>query len=660
MMRAHNAWIRACCLSWCVAAAACSEDDGDPMVEVIEPAEEYPLLGCDSLVPSHCAFPFPSNVHTVTDATSATGRRVHLLPEAMPRDSLGGHPAPDPWNRLDGFSTGMALLAHFPEVTPATLGNLASSVTIERSLEDDSPTVLIEAATGRRVPHWVDLDMTGREDDERAFMIRPAERLQDATRYIVAIRGLTNEGGEIIEPSEAFVALRDGVASEESSVVERRPLYADIFGRLQDAGVEREDLQLAWDFTTSSRENNTGWLTHMRDEAFDLVGPGGPEFEIISEETDWEPEHVAYRLFGEMTVPLYLDQTDPGANLMFGADGLPEPNSSTPWARFSFEVIIPHSATQQPAALLQYGHGLLGSKAQIESGHFRTFIDEYNYVIFGVDFIGMASDDQLPIAALIDNGRFDQFQTVVDRQHQGMLNSLLAMRVMKTGFAEHPVYGPMIDPDQAYYLGISQGGIFGGTYMALTTDVERGTLGVPGMPYNLLLPRSVDFDEFFEIMRARYPDAREQMHLLDLNAMLWDRTEPNGYAPYIRSNMLPNTPSHDVFLRSAVGDHQVTTLGAHFMARAIGVPHVDTGVRDIFGLDKVAAPVTGSGYAEYAFGLPPDPVENTPPRACEDPHGKVRSLESARRQIDAFFRKGVVENHCPDGVCSYPELSGCD
>src|SRR5690606_5127986 len=113
----------------------------------------YPLLGCDPLVPSYCAYPFPSNVYTLEDATTPTGRRVHLLPENMPRHTLDGHPDPGPWNRLDGFSTAMAIMAQFPGLTPTSIGNVASSVTIERSLDDDSPTVLLEAATGRRVAH---------------------------------------------------------------------------------------------------------------------------------------------------------------------------------------------------------------------------------------------------------------------------------------------------------------------------------------------------------------------------------------------------------------------------------------------------------------------------------------------------------------------------
>ena len=44
------------------------------------------------------------------------------------------------------------------------------------------------------------------------------------------------------------------------------------------------------------------------------------------------------------------------------------------------------------------------------------------------------------------------------------------------------------------YTGNSEGGIFGTVYMAVTQDVERGVLGVPGGPYAMLLPRSHDFE----------------------------------------------------------------------------------------------------------------------------------------------------------------------
>ncbi len=39
-------------------------------------------------------------------------------------------------------------------------------------------------------------------------MVWPSQRLQDSSRYIVALRGLKTTQGELIEPSETFQHLR--------------------------------------------------------------------------------------------------------------------------------------------------------------------------------------------------------------------------------------------------------------------------------------------------------------------------------------------------------------------------------------------------------------------------------------------------------------------
>src|SRR5262249_53785402 len=151
-------------------------------------------------------------------------------------------------------------------------------------------TILIEADTGTLVPHFSELDMSAASsDDDRALMIRPVVRIKDGTRYIVAIRHVVDAGGKEIAPSPAFQALRDGTDSDEVSVDRRRALYDDIFGKLEAAGISRKDLQIAWDYTTSSRENNTDWMLKMRDEALAAVEPDGPAYTIDKIEDDPNP-----------------------------------------------------------------------------------------------------------------------------------------------------------------------------------------------------------------------------------------------------------------------------------------------------------------------------------------------------------------------------------
>ncbi|MBX3214088.1 MAG: hypothetical protein KF850_18780 [Labilithrix sp.] len=632
-----------------------SSDDAEAKVGPFAPKVEWAHVTCDPLVPTQCGYPFPSNVWTVDAADTPTGRRVQIDDAALPAAVNGQKSTSEPWSKSDGFGAGTGILTHLPG---ATLEGLASLATLPRSLEPDSPTVILDAETGERVPHFAELDMSRADPDKVTFILRPVVPLTDARRYIVAIRKVRGESGELA-PTPAFRALRDSVASSEPSVDARRGLYEDIFQRLGGAGVERATLQLAWDFTTASRENVTGWLLHMRDEALALAGEDGPAYAIDTVEDDWEPDVVAYRITGRMTVPFYLDKPEAGASLVFGADGMPEPNPARPTYEVPFRVIVPKSALTKPAALLQYGHGLLGSRGQIDAANFRKLVSEKNYVIFAVDLVGMSDDDSGHIANVLSSGQLQGIATMFDRMHQGMLNSLLAMRMMSRRFAKDPTYGAAIDPTERYYHGISQGGIAGGVYMSASTDVERGVLSVMGQPYGFLLNRSVDFAPFFLVLRGTYPDTRDQQLVLALTQMLWDRVEPNGWTKYLGGG-LPNTPAHSVLMTAALGDHQVTTFGAHVMARAVGAKHLDTGLRDVFGLDKVAETPVGSVYAEYDFGLPEEPLCNVPMSHCDDPHGMIRKLQASDDQLDTFLRTGQGKNFCPGGACRFPEQSGCD
>jgi hypothetical protein len=395
----------------------------------------------------------------------------------------------------------------------------------------------------------------------------------------------------------------------------------------------------------------------MRDETFAMLGEDSPPYTIDVVDTDWNTADFLYRLEGTMQVPLYLTTDNPATGrLMHGPDGMPQQNGTLD---VPFWMTVPRTAETTPAAIVQHGHGLLGAGSQIESGHFRAMATTYNYAFIGVSWIGMADEDYLPIAAAVTSRATGGLATMTDRLHQGALNQLLAMRLAAVGLANDPLLTGLIDPTQRYYYGISQGGILGGVYMGTTTEVERGVLDVLGQPYNTLLTRSVDFDDFFMLLRATYSDPMDIAYLLGTLQLMWDRVEPTGYTHRIVSDPLPGTPTHEVLMTAALGDHQVTTLGAHHMARSAGVGHLDTGIREIWGLSPVPDGTVGSALAEYDFGLPPDPVCNLPQSACEDPHGKLRQQTAAREQIDHFLRTGEIVNFCTDGVCSYPELSGC-
>lgn len=667
-------------------SADLATDEADASDDAIpeQPEGGLPLLGgdCDPLVPAVCALPFPSDVYLADDptGTNPSGRSVRFGETTMITRRDGTHVPPELFYDHDGFSPAAALLLHLPG---ATLTGCAGPYTIERSLEPSSPTVVMDAVTGERVPHWVELDSSALEGEPQLLMIRPARRLDDATRYLVAVRGIVDDGGQPIPASDVFSALVSGVPLVEGSPADtwsvhaRRDLYADIFARLADNGVARDDLQLAWDFTTASREFITGPLVRMRDLALEAVGDQGPSFELASVEefpTEADNPRLLRRIEVEVSFPLYLTSgaqdftpDDPLARLSRGPDGDLVQNG---FVTLPVLILVPRSVLGgERHGLLQNGHGLFGSRREGRSSYLARMANEYGYIAFSMNLFGF---DELttPFAAQTLLGRFEGFKAFPERQIQGMVNQLLAMRMMMGRVARDGIRDAdgellldpaWIDRELRAYRGDSQGGIMGATYMAVSTDVTRGLLGETGMPYSLLLPRSIDWDLYHGVLKSGFGPAGDTQQLfLALMQMSWDRVEPSGFAPYLGRDTLPGTPAHHVLIHIARGDHQVSVHGARILARAVGAGQLVSDDPEqpvwepIFGLPEVQAPLTEqSVYVEYEFDLPLSPETTEPQEEGCDPHDRVRILTPSNVQQDIFFRTGRIEWTCR-GAC------GCD
>lgn len=607
------------------------------------------LLGvdCDPMVPTECGFPFPSSVWTTPDPSMPNGVHVYFGTTTLPLSSQNVRITSQQYTTRDGFSPGSIILTHMPN---ATVTGLPTPDTIASSVLATSPTLVIEADTGALVPHFSELDVSANEPTLQAFMIHPVIRLKDSTRYIVAIRNVVDASNTPLPANAVFAALRDNTPSTDGTVARRRTLYADIMSKLKAYGVDTSSLQLAWDFTTASKENTTSWLLSIRDQALSVVGTKGPSYTITLVENN-PNQWIARRLTGMMTVPLYLTTPDSPTQINFNDAGVPTQNGT---AQFQFLVHIPNSLVTSglPGPIIQNGHGLLGSETEGEDGYLAQICDREGYVGVAVNLIGMASDDDGFVANAVGSNP-SIFEEAVERQHQGLVNSLLAMRMMIGQMSTDPntIFNgkPTIDPTKAFYRGDSQGGILGATYMTISTDVTRGFLGEPGAPYSLLLNRSGDFTPFLLLMRLAYKRPLDVELGIDLVDLLWDRTEPDGYLPYMQQNTLANTPSHQVLMAAALGDHQVTPLGAEFMARTLGAQNLLAVNEEIYGLPDAVGGFSGPGFVLWNFGLPLAPITDIPMTVGTDPHDELPYITNSQDMADQFLRTGVVNQTCPDG-----------
>ena len=684
-------------------------------------------LGCDPLDPEICLFPFPNDLFTVPDASTDTGRRISFHPLAMPRNgadvTAGGEGKPiDPteWNRNDGFSPGSTVLTIVPEIdlhaTWGTQGRAHGEVPpnepgyfdhrdhiadIGLYRKKSAPMVIINAVTGKRHPFWSELDthphaaLAGRQ----ALILRPARNLEEGTRYVVALRNLRSPDGSAIAPRPEFAAYRDGSGADPNR---QAHLDTKVFRVLKKAGISRDSLYLAWDFTVASERNLAERILHMRDDAFGrILGDtdlsdrrtqgSSPEFVVdgVEDRTDtWrdsrgvERSQQLRRVHGRVTVPNYLDriqQTEghvkpndlpydapvPGSRLLdLDLDGLPDQNPVEPFVHVPFLCDVPLNGERNYPVL--YGHGLLGDRGQV--GDLKSPRRDGPFMGCAVDWWGMSTPDIPTVAAIIAD--MSSFPSLPDRAQQGFLNFLFLGRALV--HADGLVTDPAFQQDgeelifvsrgkkrrpHLFYDGNSQGGIMGGSLIAVSPDVRRGILGVTGMNYSTLLHRSIDWEDLYAIpFYELYRDPAERVLAFALIQMLWDRGETNGFAHHLTDDPLENTPRHQVMLQIAWSDHQVANVSAEVLANTIGAPILLRGLpkgrhweRKPYFADTAKYPEKGSTLVYWDSGNAAPPNGNIPPTHNGDPHSHPRNEPASSWQEAQFLLTGWMVNVCGGG-----------
>lgn len=619
--------------------------------------------GCDPLDTRACVLPFPSDATTVDDPASPTTRRVAFPEQGLPGNSSGVAIDPTAWNLADGFSANSPILTWVAGLDPSR-SNLPSWTDLQASLDSDAPVVLVDTTTGDRVPLWAEIDLDAAGPDGELLVIHPAMTLEAATTYAVGLRGLLTTQGSPIEPTPAFRVLRDGLVTDLGDIEDRRATMTETLGALERGGVPAEELQLAWSFTTASTENTTADILAMRDETLDGLGTWTPEFGITTVTENPRPG-LARLIEGTYSVPNWMTLGGgPGTALNRDADGQPELNGvlQSPFACGIADAVADGNV---PANAVMYGHGLLGTHLEVAAADIVAMSNEHNAIYCATKWAGF-SDDDIPTAlgALEDLSTFPEF---IDRMSQGLVNQLVLGRLVlaDNGLVTEPPFlrddgSAMLDNSTLSYDGNSQGGIMGMALAAISPDVERFALGVTGMNYSTLLPRSVDFAPFESTFFAAYADPVDRAILLGVVQMLWDRTEGAGYVRNIVDDPLPDTPEKHVLMHVAFGDWQVSELTALVAARTMDIPihrpvavggrsrEVDPG----WGIDGVDYDRDSSALVVWDSGSDPIPLEAVPPSTSRDPHSDPRNDVEARRQKAAFLFDGVLIDVCNGGPCT--------
>lgn len=641
------------------AADAAGAMDSTPVDASLPDAARPPLPavpeGCNPIAAEwDCLLPFPSDVFRVPDPQTVSGFRVEVPLSARPVHAFSGPINLQALHPADGFSTIQQIIVALPyEVAAGELVTLDGDYA--GSARGEGRTVLLNALTGAFVEHIAEQDPRSEDREHAGLILRPLVRLEDQTRYIVALRSLHAADGSVVPTPLHFAALRDAQAGPEPSLAAR--YERDIFAPLELAQVSRADLLLAWDFTTRSFEDASRDLLEVRGLAAAALRETPPVVTIDTVRPDPKPE-VAFLIEGKLRVPLFLEHDQLAGLIHRSPEGRIAQNG---FAEVPFLAIVPRSVVDEPdppARLVQFGHGFFGTRREIIDNHVFELAHELRWVVVCVDWWGMSGIDGADVVGrLADNG--DLSMRFVDRVQQAMVNQMAVARAAKTTLPEVAAFrseagGAYFDPSAVYYYGISLGGILGGTYLAIAPDVDRGVLSVGGAGFSMLMHRARPFAPFLGIIESQVNSPLDALKFVSLSQLTLDRIDPMTFAHHLTSDPFEGSSAdRRQLLQVGIGDAQVPNIGWQVLARTIGLNRLGPTLKPRWNVETVEGPIEGSALVEFDFGLE-DPLPGTfaeLPASGNDVHEGVRRLSAAHAQTDLFLRPGGrIEATC-DGPC---------
>jgi hypothetical protein len=430
-------------------------------------------------------------------------------------------------------------------------------------------------------------------------------------------------------------------------------------------------VQLAWDFTTGTRERVEADMLRVRELTRAWLEANAPTIHVDSVEPG--TDRVWRTIRGTVSGPLFLENTKPGASLVRNKGGSVIQNGT---ATFAFTATVPASVRDRFAAgrVLAYGHGFFGGRQEVEDASAHTIADRLAAVLVAIDWLGMSKADVSVVANAL-SAEPSHVAVFTDRVHQAMANWIVMTRSIRTslvnadGFRRPTAPGepgvvvdaqgnsnvgqPIYDASAVSYFGASQGHILGGVMNALNPDTARVCLNVGGAGLTHMMFRARPFAPFLVFLGFALPDPLDQMAFAATLQTPFDRIDPGVYAGHLLANPLEGSPSdRRVLMQIGLGDAQVPNLASFLHARLLQLPELTPNPAPVWGLKPTAAPVMGSALTLFDFGVDLGIYRTAIPPLDDNPvHEGLRLLDSALSQMDAFYGDGTIVQPC-NGPCA--------
>lgn len=620
-----------------------------------------------------CFYPFPS------DAFRVAADGVEPAHIEYPKDArlIYGSSAVslELQNPIDGYSIHPPIFADMGEVLDREQ-LIFHTDDLSKSTQSDAPAIVLNADTGEPVAHFMELDERIGASQRTLLQIRLLDALEPSTRYIVAVQGLKNTDGEVIERLQSFdkLAFADNYTAFEDAQTHTRE---NILPALEAFGVDLDNLQLAWDFTTRSDQSaryeiesmiaqTVDW---MDQEALNITSTSIVKFEDPND-TGLDPEaptheHLYYDIRATVDVPLFLDDAGPEGRMQFDESDVPayEETYALP-----FDILIPRSVVDNGTSdgTIQFGHGFFGSTDEMRNSFLPQFLEENQMVAVGIDWWGLSQSDLGPVAAKL-TGKGNNVFNFTERLQQSFVNHTVLARAAKTIDATFegqldgdtiPI-GTLISNDHHAFYGISLGHILGSTAVAVSPEITDGILSVGGGSFSFIMSRAKPFESLIALVNTKIAAPKDAQKFIALASTAMEKVDPMTYADQLLTNTFDGGEvNRRILAQVGLGDPSVPTLSSIAWARATGIP-IGQPAPDYFAADfnveQTTLPVAENKSVMMIFDFD---LEGELPGTYatfaeqDNPvHSGVREFSEGQDQVRDLIMNDAISDVCSGAVC---------
>ena len=315
-------------------------------------------------------------------------------------------------------------------------------------------------------------------------------------------------------------------------------------------------------------------------------------------------------------------------------------------------------------AIVEFGHGLFGNRNEASDDYLLRMAQNEGYVLMAMDWRGMSTYDLLLVVKVLVS-KPHQFESIRDNLIQGYgskyalqhfaRNALLSMDWFK--FQTSPTDNNCSlqfatkyksDVPAHVFYGISQGGILGAGYTALsgvTGLIDRSIIGSGGTSFALVMTRSRDFLLYDHLLLINFYTNRHVRMLLALVQMAWDSVEGSGVLAQPVIERYPAT-----LLQAGIGDGIVSSYSSEVLSRAYNASMLVNNPSHVFGLpitkniQFLNATLTEIMYSnEFNLISADNDIKKSMKNSI---HLCLRRDVALNQQIVKFINDGIVTNPC--------------